>query len=342
MFSNDYLSGCHPAVLEAIVKTNMEQTVGYGKDDYCEKAKYKIKEKLQNQDADIHFLVGGTQTNKIVIETFLRPYQGVIAAETGHIATHETGAIESTGHKVLTLPETNGKLTAKQLEDYYEAESHNHMREHMVSPGMVYLSHPTELGTVYTKKELQEIYQICQKAGWSLFVDGARLGYVLNDQISDITLVDLAKYTDVFYIGGTKCGAMMGEAVVIMNGHYQKDFRSMIKRGGGLLAKGRLLGLQFDCLFTDNLYENICYEAVQYALQIKKAFQEKGIEFIVDSTTNQQFPIVPDKLAKELQLNFGFSMWEKIDENYTALRYCTSWATTTKEVLELIDFIHAI
>ncbi|MGY3724796.1 L-threonine aldolase [Granulicatella balaenopterae] len=342
MFSNDYLSGCHPIVLDAIVQSNMEQTAGYGKDDYCERARLKIKEKLQKKDADIHFLVGGTQTNKIVIETFLRPYQGVIAVETGHIATHETGAIEATGHKVLTIPEINGKLTAKQLEAYYEAECHNHMHEHMVSPGMVYISHPTELGTVYTREELKAIYEVCQKAGWPLFVDGARLGYVLNERISDITLADLAKYTDAFYIGGTKCGAMMGEAAVIMNPHYQKDFRSMIKRGGGLLAKGRLLGIQFDCLFSDHLYEDICYEAVRYALQIKKAFEEKGIQFLVDSTTNQQFPIVPDELAKELQLAFGFSLWEKVDEKNTALRYCTSWATTPNEVLELIGFIHSL
>ena len=301
-FGCDYLSGCHPAILDALVATNLEQTAGYGLDPYCEAARARIRAAVGSEAADVHFLVGGTQTNATVIASILRPWQGVIAADSGHIAVHETGAIEAGGHKVLTLPAADGKLDAAQLRDFMERYwQASGVKEHIVQPGIVYLSQPTELGTVYSRAELAAL-ALC----------------------------------DVFYIGGTKCGALFGEAVVIMNDAYKANFRAMMKRGGGLLAKGRLLGIQFDVLFRDGLYQRICATAVTYAREIRAAFAAKGVAFYGASTTNQQFPILAREAAEYFQRELGFSYWEAHGEQ-EVLRYCTSWATTAEDVRALVD-----
>ena len=314
-FGCDYLSGCHPAILDALVATNLEQTAGYGLDPYCEAARARIRAAVGSEAADVHFLVGGTQTNATVIASILRPWQGVIAADSGHIAVHETGAIEAGGHKVLTLPAADGKLDAAQLRDFMERYwQASGVKEHIVQPGMVYLSQPTELGTVYSKAELA----------------------ALAPEVSDLTLPDLAALCDVFYIGGTKCGALFGEAVVIMNDACKANFRAMMKQGGGLLAKGRLLGIQFDALFRDGLYQRICATAVTYAREIRAAFAAKGVAFYGASTTNQQFPILAREAAEYFQREFGFSYWEAHGEQ-EVLRYCTSWATTAEDVRALVD-----
>lgn len=336
-FGCDYLSGCHPAILDALVATNLEQTAGYGLDPYCEAARARIRAAVGSEAADVHFLVGGTQTNATVITSILRPWQGVIAADSGHIAVHETGAIEAGGHKVLTLPAADGKLDAAQLRDFMERYwLASGVKEHIVQPGMVYLSQPTELGTVYSRAELAALAQTCRHYRLPLFVDGARLGYALAPEVSDLTLPDLAALCDVFYIGGTKCGALFGEAVVIMNDAYKANFRAMMKRGGGLLAKGRLLGIQFDALFRDGLYQRICATAVTYAREIRAAFAAKGVAFFGASTTNQQFPILAREAAEYFQREFGFSYWEAHGEQ-EVLRYCTSWATTAEDVRALVD-----
>ena len=338
-FGNDYLAGCHPAILEALAATNLEQTAGYGLDPYCEAARATIRALVDDATADVHFLVGGTQTNATVIASILRPWQGVIAADSGHIAVHETGAIEAHGHKVLTLPAADGKLTAAQLRDFMErywlASS---VKEHIVQPGMVYLSQPTELGTVYSRAELAALAQTCRHYRLPLFVDGARLGYALAPEVSDVRLPDLAALCDVFTIGGTKCGALFGEAVVIMNDAYKANFRAMMKQGGGLLAKGRLLGIQFDVLLRDGLYQRICTAALAYAREIRTAFAAKGVAFFGASTTNQQFPILDRAAAEDFQREFGFSYWEPLGEQHV-LRYCTSWATTAEDVRELLAAI---
>ena len=253
-FNSDYLEGAHPSIMVRLAETNMVQTVGYGEDEYCEAAREKIKTACQAPEADVHFLVGGTQTNTTVIAAILRPWQGVISAVSGHINCHEAGAIESTGHKVITLPTTNGKITAQQVQDYVEWHRNDESTEHIVKPGMVYISHPTEGGTLYTKAELTALYDTCRRYGLPLFIDGARLGYGLMAEESDMTLPEIARLCDVFYIGGTKVGALFGEAVVIMNENLKKDFRFIMKQRGGRMAKGRLLGVQFDTLFTDDLY----------------------------------------------------------------------------------------
>lgn len=264
-FNSDYLEGAHPAIMERLMQTNMEQTVGYGEDEYCAAAREKIKAACQAPDADVHFLVGGTLTNTTVIASVLRPYQGVLSATSGHINCHETGAIESSGHKVLTLPTDNGKITAKQVEDYYNWHHFSPDYEHMVMPGMVYISLPTEGGTLYSKAELTELYEVCKKCSLPLFIDGARLGYGLTCDDCDLTLPEVAHLCDIFYIGGNKVGALFGEAVVVMNPALKKDFRFMMKQRGGMLAKGRLLGLQFDTLFTDDLYFKISRHANEMA-----------------------------------------------------------------------------
>ena len=322
-FGCDYLSGCHPAILDALVATNLEQTAGYGLDPYCEAARARIRAAVGSEAADVHFLVGGTQTNATVITSILRPWQGVIAADSGHIAVHETGAIEAGGHKVLTLPAADGKLDAAQLRDFMERYwLASGVKEHIVQPGMVYLSQPTELGTVYSRAELAALAQTCRHYRLPLFVDGARLGYALAPEVSDLTLPDLA--------------ALFGEAVVIMNDAYKANFRAMMKRGGGLLAKGRLLGIQFDVLFRDGLYQRICATAITYAREIRAAFAAKGVAFFGASTTNQQFPILAREAAEYFQREFGFSYWEAHGEQ-EVLRYCTSWATTAEDVRALVD-----
>ncbi|ETI90623.1 MAG: Low specificity L-threonine aldolase [Clostridium butyricum DORA_1] len=338
-FECDYLEGAHPRILEALTTTNFEQTPGYGTDTYCEKARSIIKEKCNSQESDVHFLVGGTQTNTTVIASILRPHQGVLCASTGHINVHETGAIEATGHKVMSIPSDDGKITALDIQNAYESHFNDDTAEHMVQPGMVYISHPTENGTLYTKKELEAISYVCHKLSLPLFLDGARLGYGLTADGNDVTLEDIARLCDVFYIGGTKVGALFGEAVVITNSSLKKDFRYFIKQNGGMLAKGRLLGIQFTTLLENNLYFEIASHANNLALKIRDAFESKGCSFRYDSITNQQFPIIPDEYLEKLKGKYSFSFWEKTDENHTAVRFCTSWATKEEDVETLISDI---
>lgn len=338
-FQCDYNEGAHPLIIKRLTETNMEQTVGYGEDPHCEEARRLIKQACQSDNADVHFLVGGTQANTTVIAHILRPYQGVLAATSGHINVHETGAIESTGHKVLAIPTEDGKLTAKQIDEAMQAHIHEDGPEHMVQPGMVYLSFPTEIGTIYSHDELKAIRTVCDKYDLPLFVDGARLGYGLCSPECDLTLPQLAQLADVFYIGGTKVGALFGEAVVIMNEALKRDFRYSIKQHGGMLAKGRLLGLQFATLFTGNLYFDIAQHAIDEAMRIKAALQAKGIGFLIDSPTNQQFPIFTDTQIATLSEHFMLSLWQRIDESHTAMRICTSWATKTESTDALIRAI---
>lgn len=335
-FNCDYLEGAHPRILEKMLETNFVQTPGYGEDEYCERAREIIKEKCGTPDAYVQFLVGGTQTNLTVIASILRPYQGVLSASTGHINVHETGAIEATGHKVLALPSETGKITAAQVQEFYDAHWADESHEHIVQPGMVYISHPTENGTLYTKEELKALYETCQKLGLPVFLDGARLGYGLMSEGSDLNWEDIAAYTDVFYIGGTKVGALFGEAVVITNPALTKDFRYMIKQRGGMLAKGRLLGIQFMTLLEDGLYEEIAGKAVKQAMRLKEAFLEKGYPLLYDSYTNQQYPIMSNSQLEQLREKYSFEMWEKLDEEYSAVRFCTSWATKDEDVESLI------
>lgn len=338
-FQCDYNEGAHPLIMQRLLESNMEQTIGYGEDHYCNQARALIKQACQSDSIDVHFLVGGTQTNTTVISHTLRPYQGVLTAVSGHINVHETGAIESTGHKVLSIATPDGKLTATQIEDAVLAHQHEDGPEHMVQPGMVYISFPTEVGTVYTLEELESISAVCRKYALPLFVDGARLGYGLCSPESDITLPQLATLADVFYIGGTKVGALFGEAVVISNESLKRDFRYSIKRHGGMLAKGRLLGIQFAQLFTDNLYMQIAQHAIDEAMRIKAALQAKGIKFLIDSPTNQQFPILSNAQYEELSKKYLFSFWQRVDEEHTAVRICTSWATKSENVDCLIEDI---
>ena len=341
-FQCDYNEGTHPLILQRLAETNMEQTIGYGEDHYCDEARALIRKACQRDDVDVHFLVGGTQTNTTVISHILRPYQGVISAVSGHINVHETGAIEATGHKVLAIDSPDGKLTALQIEQAMQAHLNEDGPEHMVQPGMVYLSFPTEVGTVYTRSELEAINAVCRKYSLPLFVDGARLGYGLCSPESDITLPQLAQLADVFYIGGTKVGALFGEAVVITNEALKRDFRYSIKRHGGMLAKGRLLGLQFATLFTDNLYMNIARHAIDEAMRIKEALHEEGIKFLIESPTNQQFPIFTNAQLEMLGKKYRFSIWQQMDDNRTAVRICTSWATKSENVDLLIEDIKKI
>ena len=338
-FQCDYNEGAHPLIIKRLTESNLEQTVGYGEDPYCEEARKLIKRACQNDSADVHFLVGGTQSNTTVIAHILRPYQGVLAATSGHINVHETGAIESTGHKILAIPTSNGKLTAQQIDDAMQAHIHEDGPEHMVQPGMVYLSFPTEIGTIYSHDELKAIRTVCDRYDLPLFVDGARLGYGLCSPECDLTLPQLTQLVDVFYIGGTKVGALFGEAVVITNEALKKDFRYSIKQHGGMLAKGRLLGLQFATLFTDNLYFDIAQHAIDEAMRIKSALQAKGISFLIDSPTNQQFPIFTNAQIGTLSQHFMLSLWQRIDENHTAMRICTSWATKSENTDALIRTI---
>ena len=342
LFECDYTEGACPEIIKRLEETNFVQTPGYGEDEYCESAREKIKKLCGKEDADVHFLVGGTQTNVTVFSSVLRPHQGVLCAQTGHINVHETGAVEATGHKVLAVPSETGKITAKQVLDYYEAHWNDVNHEHMVQPGMVYISHPTENGTLYSKKELEDLYAVCKEKGLPLFLDGARLGYGLMSDASTLTLQDVAANTDVFYIGGTKVGALFGEAVVIVNPALKKDFRYMIKQNGGMLAKGRLLGIQFDTLFTNGLYFKVAKHADDLAMKLKKAFIDKGYRLLFDSYTNQQFPIIPDEHLEKLKESYGYSFWEKVDETHSAVRFCTSWATREDAVDALIADIEAL
>ena len=335
-FNCDYSEGAHPQVLQRLVETNMEQTVGYGEDAYCQKAAELILQECQAPEADVHFLVGGTQANLTVIAAALRPYEGVLTADTGHINCHETGAVEATGHKVLALPGRNGKIRAEQVREAVRSHREDPSFEHIVKPGMVYISNPTEIGTIYHKGSLGKLYEACKECGLYLYIDGARLGYGLAARDNDLDLPFIARHCDVFTIGGTKMGTLFGEAVVITNPELQKDFRYMIKRQGGMLAKGRLLGIQFLAMFEDGLYYRLGEHADEQAMRIKHALIEAGCNFSFSSSTNQQFPVLSDAKLKKLSEIYAFSYWERVDEHYSMVRICTSWATKTEDVDALI------
>ena len=399
-FTSDYTEGCTPEILETLAATNFEQTGGYGIDPYCETAALLIKKECGRSDIDVHFMTGGTQTNLTIICAALRPFHGVYGTVQSHINTHEAGAIERTGHKVIDLPTSDGKITAAMIRQQHELYLGDPSREHLVQPKMVYISQPTEIGSLYHKEELEALYAVCRHYGLYLFIDGARLGYGLTAPDNDLTLADITNNCDVFCIGGTKCGALFGEAAVIINpalkddfrtimkqggavlakgrllglqfetlftdGLYYKicrhgvelalqikaaviinpalkdDFRTIMKQGGAVLAKGRLLGLQFETLFTDGLYYKICRHGVELALQIKAAVQERGLGFVTDSTTNQQFIIFPQAMYDELSKQFALAPWEYIDDGRIAARICTSWATDPTQVDRLCSMIKAL
>ena len=335
-FDSDYMEGMHPQILEALTRTNMEKTTGYGLDEYCVKAREAVRKACQAPDAEVHFLIGGTQTNATVIRSLLRPHEGVLVAATGHIAVHESGAIEAGGHKVLTLTHNCGKITAKQVEDYMQCFYADESFEHMVFPGMVYISLPTEYGTLYSLQEIESLAEVCRKWKLHLFADGARLGYALACEECDVTLADLARLCDVFYIGGTKCGAMFGEAVVMRKG-LVPHFFTIIKQQGALLAKGRMLGLQFLTLFTDNLYLNIARHAVEQAARIKNALVEKDYELYFDSPTNQVFVTLDAEQEARLRAATTFTEWERLADGRLVVRLATSWATLQEDVDDLIE-----
>ena len=338
-FVNDYCEGAHPAILQKLLETNMEKLSGYGTDKYCDSAKEKIRKACGCPDAEVLFLVGGTQTNATVIGSVLNRYEGVLAAQTGHVSCHEAGAIEYTGHKVLTLPAENGKIKAESITDYVETFYGDESHDHMVFPGMVYISHPTEYGTLYTKDELEKISTICREFELPLFLDGARLGYGVMAKETDVDIKTIAKYCDIFYIGGTKIGALCGEAVVFTKNNMPKHFTTMVKQHGALLAKGRLLGVQFDALFTDNLYFDIAKNAIYMAELLKKGLADKGYKFYLDSPTNQQFIILENSKMNELSKYVRFSFWEKYNDSHTVVRFATSWATKREDVESLIALL---
>lgn len=338
-FESDYIEGAHPKILERLIQTNMESQSGYGCDIYSANAKELIKKACNCPHAQITFITGGTQTNQLVIDSMLKKYEGVIAADTGHVSVHEAGAIEYTGHKVLTIPGHDGKMKADELNQYITDFYNDGNHEHMVFPGLVYISQPTEYGTLYSKEELKDIYSVCKNSGIPLFVDGARLGYGLMSSSSDVTLPDLAELCDVFYIGGTKVGALCGEAVVFTKNNEPPHFVNLTKKHGALLAKGRLTGIQFETLFTDNLYFNISKNAIRLADKLKDALKGKGYTFLLDSPTNQQFVILENEQYKKLSEKVKISFWEKIDDNHTAVRIATSWATTDEKLDELISIL---
>ena len=338
-FENDYVEGAHEKILRRLMETNMEKLPGYGSDKYCESAKKKIREACDCPEADIYFLVGGTQTNATVIDAMLGRYEGVLAAKTGHVSIHEAGAIESSGHKVLELPEKDGKIIPKVLEDYLDGFWQDENHEHMVFPGMVYISYPTEYGTLYDKEELLEISSICRKFQIPLYLDGARLGYGVMSSRSEVDLPFLARCCDVFYIGGTKIGAFCGEAVIFTKHNTPKHFLTIVKQHGALLAKGRFLGIMFDTLFTDNLYFEISRHAIAMAELLKNGLLEKGYSLYIDSPTNQQFLIMENTKMEELQKKAAFSFWEKYDEDHTVIRFATSWATKKEDVETLLSLM---
>lgn len=338
-FESDYTEGAHPSIIRMLAETNMEQTIGYGEDPFCRKAAALMREKCGREDLDVHFLVGGTQTNLTVISAALRPHQGAVAVETGHINTHETGAIEATGHKVLAIPGRDGKLDAAGVQDLCDRHYADASREHTVQPKLVYISNPTEIGTIYSRAELEALSSVCRKNGLYFFLDGARLGYALAAVENDLDLPTIARLCDVFYFGGTKIGALFGEALVIRNEALKEDFRYQIKQKGGMLAKGRLLGIQFVGLLEDDRYLEICRHADEMAARIRQACEKKGYGFLIRSCTNQQFPILPDGLLSRIGLEFTYSFWEKTDAGHSAVRFCTSWATKEENVQKLVQAI---
>ncbi|MCQ2544608.1 MAG: beta-eliminating lyase-related protein [Lachnospiraceae bacterium] len=338
-FACDYIAGAHPEIIKRLTETNLEVLPGYTEDKYCMSATERIKKACQREDLEIFYLVGGTQTNQIVIDTMLANYEGVVAAKTGHVSIHEAGAIEFSGHKVIEIEGEKGKLSADKVDAYIKAFYNDENHEHMVFPGMVYISFPTEYGTLYSKNEMKEIHEVCKKYNIPLFVDGARLIYGLASYENDLSLKDLCDNCDVFYIGGTKAGTLCGEAVVFTNKNMPKHFLTQVKQHGALLAKGRLLGVQFDTMFTDDLYVNIGKWAIDKAEEVKEIFKRKGYKFLLDSPTNQQFIIMNNEKIKELEKEIGFSFWENYDENNTVVRFATSWSTTEDDIKELEKLI---
>lgn len=326
-FKNDYSEGAHPLILQRLMETNLQQTVGYGEDEFCNEARDLIKTYLQ-KDSAIHFVSGGTQANLIVISSILKPHESVIAVESGHIAVHETGAIEATGHKVNTVPTTDGKITVEEIQNILTL----HTDEHMVKPKLVYISNSTEVGSVYTKAELTVIYDFCQDNNLYLFVDGARLGSALTSSKCDLTLEDLANLTDIFYIGGTKNGALIGEAIIINNSKLNEDFRYHIKQKGGMLAKGRLIGIQFAEMFNNDLFFEMGKHANAMAKKLAEGIAGKGYNFLTVPSSNQIFPILFNNEIERLQENFEFFVWQKMDEEKSAIRLVTSWATPEEQV----------
>ena len=337
-FENDYCEGAHPAILQKLIDTNFDKVPGYGTDPYCASAKEKIRTACSAPEADVFFISGGTQTNAIVIASMLNRWQGVLAAATGHIAGHEAGAIEYTGHKVISLPAHEGKVSAGDVENWCATFYADANHDHMVFPGMVYISHPSEYGTLYTKRELEELHAVCARYHMPLFMDGARLGYALTSEGTDVTLADIAALTDVFYIGGTKVGALCGEAVVFPHG-APAHFMTMVKQQGALLAKGRLMGIQFDVLFTDDLYTRISRNAIDTANALKKGLADKGYQFFMDSPTNQVFVVLSNSQLAALEGKAKFGFWEKYDDSHTVMRIATSWATRMEEIQALLELM---
>lgn len=334
-FANDYSEGAHPKVMEQLNQLNLVSTPGYGTDSYCESAKAKIRSACGREDLDIYFLTGGTQTNQVVISSVLRSFEGVISAETGHVNGHEAGAIEYSGHKVLALPQHEGKISAEAVREYAERFYADRSYTHMVFPGMVYISHPTEYGTLYTKAELTALARVCREYKLPLYMDGARLAYGLMSPASDVTLSDIAELCDIFYIGGTKAGALCGEAVVFTKGNAPEHFMTLAKQRGAMLAKGRLLGMQFEALFTDGLYFEIGRHALEMAEALKQVFRSKGIPFFLESPTNQQFVILNSEQQAKLAGKIAYSEWERYDKDHIIARFVTSWATQSESVKSL-------
>lgn len=338
-FDSDYMAGAHPEILEALVRTNMEHTAGYGNDPYTAEAKALIRKAVGVEDAQVFFLVGGTQTNATVIDGILARHEGVVAADSGHIAVHESGAIEASGHKVLTLPHHEGKLRAEEVERYIEDFYADETYPHMVAPGMVYISQPTEYGTIYSLAELEALGAVCRKHAIPLYIDGARLGYGLKAEGADFTLKDVARIADVFYIGGTKVGALFGEAVVVTNPKLLRNLFPLVKQHGALLAKGRLLGLQFGVLFRDGLYERIGEKAVKHAITIRESFRKAGYEVVIESPTNQQFLRLPNEVIDRLRQDMSFDYWGSRGEKESIVRFVTSWATTDEDISRLQELV---
>ncbi len=341
-FNCDYQECAHPRILQKLMETNYEQMPGYGEDVVCDEARERIRALCAAPDAYVQFLVGGTQANFTLLAAALRSYQGVICAETGHIATHETGAVEATGHKVITLPQENGKICAQQVDAFCRLHFSDDAHEHMVMPKAVYLSQATELGTLYSREELIALREVCDRWKLYLYVDGARLGYAMAAAECDVDLPFLARTADAFYIGGTKQGALFGEAMVILNDALKEDFRYVIKQKGGMLAKGRLLGVQFNELLRDDLYFELSRHAVGLAMKLRHALEEEKVPFLVNSPTNQQFPILPDEVLRGLEGKFSYSYQQRMDESHSAVRFCTSWATREEHVDQLIETLHGL
>ncbi len=338
-FQSDYSNGAHPEVLEALVKTNNDVIAGYGGDAIWNRAIDKIRTACECEDAQVYFMTGGTQTNQAVISTMLRSHEGVVAADTGHISLHEAGAIEYTGHKVLTLPQHDGRIDAQELKAYLQTFYADENCYQMVYPGMVYISHPTEYGTLYSKDQLTAISAVCREYGIPLYLDGARLAYALESPATDVTLPDLARLCDVFYIGGTKVGALCGEAVVFTHGNMPKEFRTQVRQRGAMVAKGRLLGVQFDALFTDGLYNRIGAHVIEMAMKLKALFEEKGYTFFLNSPTNQQFVVLDNETLERVREQVVLTVWEPFDDTHTVVRFVTGWSTTDADIDALRQLI---